>query len=925
MNRSTGKEVYLDPAKYNFIKQKNREHDRQNAARRVGQRKRNNGASNFTDLATQTNKKDSIRRRSHHKGSREAGTRHRKKDVGGVYHRPEKTIMVEVCEVGHRQEPTHGCKFCGLIRNRYRGEVTKFTKLRKGIVGYYETPRDGKPTPQEPSGGPKGRRCYGARVTSNSDPKGNPGRMVSNTGARGFNRRNDCLENNVSLGGGRGAVLGQLHSMRPFNSNCGLEPDSEGKEGESVHGFKVRGNHRKMDGGDIQSHHEVGILRSFNKSRHCKAHRTLEEGFSHGKLQCSQHKTRCNKVHFREETDRISYSADAHKSTSQTRNGKPADIRNDVKICRVGQVAGSLPEHKPHNPTFVIPRTARRLMQNFTRKSKTTRLPSTEEERATPLHVKEVGTIDVQEVKRMMTDGTRRRFEEVWDLTFNPCRQGTHQSHQYKKSHRESCLQSQHARRLVEAGVATQTSSPGILESIPFTILEERITGTRQRFILWTKEANLMMHELGYKPKVPLEHIAQYLSQVTRETSSQWDLKTGFYQVSIPERSRKYFRFQDERGEWFELTRLPMGHMAAPEIMHSLTATVAGDPTFAKPAFTYRGVVTDIWIDNIRITGSFGCVNEATARINEVARRCNVTWKQEETQELAKEYDFLGVRFDHTRCTVAVAEKLRRRILNTCLDNITAEKIESLAGRLLHASAITHIHPGKYWFALKFFRRVTNSLNRGVVQTEHVVPIPSSVRKEISNWSKEVLTTRNVHVGETKRDDDDDDSRMIFVDASMKGWGAVIFDHNYEMDILGARWTEKESSEHINVLEATALTSTLRSISKASHLDIYVDNTTVLYSTKKGMSVRSMALNRQVNYIMNHLNRLQCTYRLNWVSTKCNPADFPSRICPDGANIKQQRSEAALALGRFFDLRGGGGSRAMADRHYLVTPSPLRK
>ena len=217
------------------------------------------------------------------------------------------------------------------------------------------------------------------------------------------------------------------------------------------------------------------------------------------------------------------------KSTSQTRNGKPADIRNDVKICRVGQVAGPLPEHKPHNPTFVIPRTARRLMQNFTRKSKTTRLPSTEEERATPLHVKEVGTIDVQEVKRMMTDGTRRRFEEVWDLTFNPCRQGTHQSHQYKKSHRESCLQSQHARRLVEAGVATQTSSPGILESIPFTILEERITGTRQRFILWTKEANLMMHELGYKPKVPLEHIAQYLSQVTRETSSQWDLKTGFY------------------------------------------------------------------------------------------------------------------------------------------------------------------------------------------------------------------------------------------------------------------------------------------------------------------------------------------------------------------------------------------------------------
>ena len=61
---------------------------------------------------------------------------------------------------------------------------------------------------------------------------------------------------------------------------------------------------------------------------------------------------------------------------------------------------------------------------------------------------------------------------------------------------------------------------------------------------------------------------------------------------------------------------------------------------------------------------------------------------------------------------------------------------------------------------------------------------------------------------------------------TMKGWGAVIFDQNYEMTILGEQWTKKESSEHINVLEATALSSTLRTISKISHLDIYVDNTT---------------------------------------------------------------------------------------------------
>ena len=915
MNVGEKEEVYLGPARHDFVKQNYRRRNRQNAARRVSQGKRNHGACNPADLATQTHKGNTLGRRCYHKGSRKACTRNSKKDVGDINNRSKKAVMVEVCKMDHRQEPPDGCEFCSLIRNRNRGEVTESSELREGIVGDYEAHWNGEPTTQKLSDGLKGRWRCNTRIAGNSDPEGSPGGVEPDTGTEGCNRSDDRLEDDVTLGGSRGAIFGQLHTERPFDSNNRLEPDTKGKEGKSIHGIKVRGNHRKMDGGDKPGYQKVGILRSSDKSRHSEAHRTLEKGFSHGSIQCSQHKTWCRKVHFREEATRVGHPTDTDKSISETRDGKPTDIRDNAKIRRIDQGAGSFTTYSPSNTTSVAPRTARRLMQNFTRKSKTTRLPSTDEEKAAPLHVKEVGTIDVEEVKKMMTEGTRRRFEEVWDQTFNPKGQGTIG---YKKSHKESSLQSEHARRLVEAGVATLADGPGILETIPFTILEERQAGIRQRFILWTKEANRMMHDLGYKPRVPLEHVSQYLSQVTRETSSQWDLKTGFYQVSIPERSRKYFRFQDERGEWFELTRLPMGHMAAPEIMHSLTATVAGEPTFTKPCFTHRGIVTDVWIDNIRVTGSCRHVSDATTRINEVAKRCNVTWKQEETQELAKEYDFLGVRFNHNECTVAVAEKLRKRILNTCLDNITSEKIESLAGRLLHASAITRVHPGKYWFALRFFRRVTNSLNRGVVQTEQEVPIPRSVRSDISNWSKEVLTTRSIRAGDSRRDD----SKMIFVDASMKGWGAVIFDQNYEMTILGEQWTKKESSEHINVLEATALSSTLRTISKISHLDIYVDNTTVLYSTKKGMSVRSMALNRQVNYIINHLNRLQCTYKLNWVSTKCNPADLPSRICPNSNNIKQQRSEAVLALGRFFDLRGGGGSRAVADRHYSVTLTP---
>ena len=101
---------------------------------------------------------------------------------------------------------------------------------------------------------------------------------------------------------------------------------------------------------------------------------------------------------------------------------------------------------------------------------------------------------------------------------------------------------------------------------MPFTVFEERETGDRQRFILWTKEENEKIYETGYEPFVPLQHISKYLGAVHSEVASLRDFKTGFYQIPIPEASRPLFTFEDASGDWFALTSYRWGTFVRPKL-----------------------------------------------------------------------------------------------------------------------------------------------------------------------------------------------------------------------------------------------------------------------------------------------------------------------------------------------------------------------
>ncbi|KAJ9435842.1 hypothetical protein DIPPA_32941, partial [Diplonema papillatum] len=440
-----------------------------------------------------------------------------------------------------------------------------------------------------------------------------------------------------------------------------------------------------------------------------------------------------------------------------------------------------------------------RQQHSLFKRGKKTRLPKTDEEKAAPLHVDSVPPMDVPLLRERMNDVTRIRFDETWRRTF-----GATTDTAASTARRDSRLQARHAHELEAHGIARRARGPGSSVNVPFTVIEEKEGALRQRFILWTFEANNAIEADGYKASVPLEHVSKYLSAVHAECGSTRDFRCGFYGVAIPHSARGSFRFRDDADEWWELTRLPMGHTCAPELMHTLTSTVAGHPDFVKQEHAVPSTLTvHTWVDNIRYAGSRKEVLEATRIVDDLAAQAKVTWKQADTRTASSRYEFIGVDWDHSKNKVGIsaklAKKLARDVEEVRTGAMSASGLETLGGRLLHASAIVGVFVGEYYFALKFLRRLTNALNRGEKAVDQTIRLSGGVQRLLEMWIRAVLGSRSMPV----------EARVpaltVFVDASLDGWGGVVVNvATNAIEVLGSRWSRKEKRLHINELEALA-------------------------------------------------------------------------------------------------------------------------
>ena len=502
--------------------------------------------------------------------------------------------------------------------------------------------------------------------------------------------------------------------------------------------------------------------------------------------------------------------------------------------------------------------------------------------------------MDVEALRRRMRPERRERFDSVWRATFYPLKRPAEPS---LSSSFRSCFSREHAEVLVKHNLATPAPGPGPMKNIPFNVYEDR-GGGRQRFILWTRDANDRLDSEGYEADVPLHHISSYLSAINTEAASQRDFRCGFYQIEIPKDALPFFRFPAADGSWWQLTRLPMGHSCAPELMHTLAATAAGHPLYVSPEFVECDVSVDVWIDNVRYCGVRGAVRAATRRLDATQRACAITWKEADSVDLGTRYCFLGVDWNHEAGTVAPSDKLLSRLRSFPLNTpVSAAEVESLGGRLLHASAIAGVFPGSFYFSLKWIRRVVNSLNNGARTPSSLVSVPPSVQRSLSEWVAKVGAPRAI------RESSGPPRYTAFVDASTKGWGAVVVcGSSFAVKVLGASWSAEERAQHINVLEAQAFRNTVELLPEdaaGTRVSFLIDNTTVISVGHKGSCVRNEALNRAVVSALERCENLSISFSLRYIRSGDNPADVPSRV---DLSSFDRSDEAAVqrALWRFF-------------------------
>ncbi|EKG00282.1 hypothetical protein TCSYLVIO_008786 [Trypanosoma cruzi] len=95
------------------------------------------------------------------------------------------------------------------------------------------------------------------------------------------------------------------------------------------------------------------------------------------------------------------------------------------------------------------------------------------------------------------------------------------------------------AHLLRKAGIiedASSTITGGWI--IPFSVVEEKTTGLRRRWIAWPRDRN---RDDPYEANAPLLHISHYLPPVMAEAASCLELKASFFQVALPRETRQLF------------------------------------------------------------------------------------------------------------------------------------------------------------------------------------------------------------------------------------------------------------------------------------------------------------------------------------------------------------------------------------------------
>jgi hypothetical protein len=513
------------------------------------------------------------------------------------------------------------------------------------------------------------------------------------------------------------------------------------------------------------------------------------------------------------------------------------------------------------------------------RRSKKARIPQTQEEKSAPLYVPpSTGHIDLQAVRRLMNEPTRRRFDVVLAAITAGAPPPSTMSARRGNIHADDC------QRLCEGGVVRRAdlTKPTRGVGIGFTVVEEKDGALRRRFIFWDPESN-KWYQAEVGSEIRLGHVSDALRDVYHDVGTIRDGEGGFLGVRLPEEASPAYRFYDNQGDLWEMACLPVGISGAPELCQLIFGTIAGHPEYAAKQHvlhTTKPAAIRVHIDDIGVRHHRDDTVLVERFFAERSRLTGVRFKSSGVTG-SPHYIFLGLLWDHDAKAIGLSDKLLRKLAEAkrliLEETLTYADLESLSGRLIYADCALGQLLAYRYFTMKAIRHVL----RAADVAGAVCVMPEHLQRALLLWIDALSVKRMFPV----RPLGNRQTAWLFTDASLKGWGAVLVTSAGKVFVIGKSWTLEHKSGDISYLEALAvsratvtLAPTLRAEEVAT-LHVIVDNTSVEAAVRRGIA-RSPTVNWALLGGLLELKELSIGVTIRYIKSGDNPADCVSRGAP---------------------------------------------
>jgi hypothetical protein len=285
--------------------------------------------------------------------------------------------------------------------------------------------------------------------------------------------------------------------------------------------------------------------------------------------------------------------------------------------------------------------------------------------------------------------------------------------------------------------------------------------------------------------------------------------------------------------------RMTMGVVYAADLIHGILLDIAKELRESFPVTTF------VFVDNMRVS----------APSAEIKDKAHAMWKRLAKEAGLSERDepeniFLGMEFDLSRSTtgdtVAVRPAPKNLLAIKKQTHLLTDKsprfgaLRELFSRCIYAARILRQPLAAYYGIFKFFRR---HLSKGTPPKTRVNAWASMI-PAWKQWVKDILSCEFIsHPSRTTTK-----SAVLFTDASLSGWGAILIFENVISEAAG-RWHRSYESGDMGTIETAAVrraaTALKAQLSSCKSLKILVDSTTALYALGKGSSP-SFTVNQEV-------------------------------------------------------------------------------